>query len=75
MKRRLFVGGALAGLSITGTFAKPQKVKVGDIPKGLSHEKQISTRRSLGANAANICLWAKAQSLCQCISHRDGDSR
>jgi predicted aldo/keto reductase-like oxidoreductase len=32
MKRRLFVGGALAGLSVTGTFAKPQKVKVGDIP-------------------------------------------
>ncbi|HEX5080883.1 MAG TPA: aldo/keto reductase [Blastocatellia bacterium] len=32
MKRRSFVGGALAGLSITGTFAKPQKVKAGDIP-------------------------------------------
>ena len=32
MKRRLFVGGALAGLSTTGTFAKPQKVKAGDIP-------------------------------------------
>jgi predicted aldo/keto reductase-like oxidoreductase len=32
MKRRLFVGGALAGLSITGAFAKPQKIKAGDIP-------------------------------------------
>lgn len=32
MKRRLFVGGAFAGLSITGTFAAPQKVKPGDIP-------------------------------------------
>ncbi|QQS48015.1 MAG: aldo/keto reductase [Acidobacteriota bacterium] len=32
MKRRSFVGGALAGLSVTGTFAKPQKVKTGDIP-------------------------------------------
>jgi uncharacterized protein len=32
MKRRLFVGGALAGLSVTGTYAKPQKVKAGDIP-------------------------------------------
>src|SRR5262245_46788877 len=32
MKRRLFVGGALAGLSITGTFAKPLKAKAGDIP-------------------------------------------
>lgn len=32
MRRRLFVGGALAGLSITGTFAKPQKLKAGDIP-------------------------------------------
>jgi uncharacterized protein len=32
MKRRLFVGGALAGLSITGAFPKPQKVIAGDIP-------------------------------------------
>ena len=32
MKRRLFVGGALAGLSITGAKAQPQKVKAGDIP-------------------------------------------
>lgn len=32
MKRRLLVGGALAGLPITGAFAKPQKVKAGDIP-------------------------------------------
>lgn len=32
MKRRLFVGGAFAGTSITGAFAMPQKVKEGDIP-------------------------------------------
>jgi aryl-alcohol dehydrogenase-like predicted oxidoreductase len=32
MKRRLFVGGAFAGLSATRTFAAPQKVKAGDIP-------------------------------------------
>ena len=32
MKRRSFVGGALAGVSITSAFAKPQKVKAGDIP-------------------------------------------
>lgn len=32
MKRRLFIGGALAGLSIAGANAKPQKVKAGDIP-------------------------------------------
>jgi uncharacterized protein len=32
MKRRSFVGGALAGLSIAGANAKPQKVKAGDIP-------------------------------------------
>ena len=32
MKRRLFVGGAFAGLSINQTFAAPQKVKAGDIP-------------------------------------------
>lgn len=32
MKRRLFVGGAFAGLSISRTFAAPQKVKAGDIP-------------------------------------------
>jgi predicted aldo/keto reductase-like oxidoreductase len=32
MKRRSFVGGALAGVSITGAFAAPQKVKAGDIP-------------------------------------------
>jgi aryl-alcohol dehydrogenase-like predicted oxidoreductase len=32
MKRRSFVGGALAGLSIAGANAKPQKVKTGDIP-------------------------------------------
>ncbi len=32
MKRRLFIGGALAGLPITGTSASPQKVKAGDIP-------------------------------------------
>jgi predicted aldo/keto reductase-like oxidoreductase len=32
MKRRSFVGGVLAGASITGAFATPQKVKAGDIP-------------------------------------------
>jgi aryl-alcohol dehydrogenase-like predicted oxidoreductase len=32
MKRRSFVGGALAGVSITGAFAAPQKVKTGAIP-------------------------------------------
>ena len=32
MKRRSFVGGALAGVSITGAYAAPPKVKAGDIP-------------------------------------------
>jgi aryl-alcohol dehydrogenase-like predicted oxidoreductase len=32
MKRRSFVGSALAGVSITGAFAAPQKVKASDIP-------------------------------------------
>jgi len=32
MKRRAFVGGALAGVSITGAYAAPPKVKAGDIP-------------------------------------------
>ncbi len=32
MKRRLFVGGAFAGVSTTGAFAAPQKVRAGDIP-------------------------------------------
>ena len=32
MKRRAFVGGAFAGLSITGASAAPQKMKAGDIP-------------------------------------------
>jgi uncharacterized protein len=32
MKRRLFVGGAFAGLSIGRASAAPQKLKVGDIP-------------------------------------------
>lgn len=32
MKRRSFVGGALAGVSITGITATPQTVKAGDIP-------------------------------------------
>jgi uncharacterized protein len=32
MKRRTFIGGALAGLSITGGFAAPPKAKAGDIP-------------------------------------------
>ncbi len=32
MKRRSFVGGALAGVPITGAFAAPQKPHAGDIP-------------------------------------------
>lgn len=32
MRRRLFVGGAFAGLPIRGAFAAPQTVKAGDIP-------------------------------------------
>jgi predicted aldo/keto reductase-like oxidoreductase len=32
MKRRAFVGGTLAGVSITGAYAAPPKVKAGDIP-------------------------------------------
>lgn len=32
MKRRLFVGGAFAGLSTKRTLAAPRKVKAGDIP-------------------------------------------
>ncbi len=32
MKRRSFVGGAFAGVSITGASAAPQKIKAGDIP-------------------------------------------
>lgn len=32
MKRRSFVGGSLAGVSITGASAAPQKLKAGDIP-------------------------------------------
>ena len=32
MRRRTFVGGAFASLPITGAFAKPPRVKSGDIP-------------------------------------------
>ena len=32
MRRRTFVGGAVAGTGITGAYAKPAKVKAGDIP-------------------------------------------
>jgi predicted aldo/keto reductase-like oxidoreductase len=32
MKRRAFFGGALAGMSVTGAYAAPPKVKAGDIP-------------------------------------------
>jgi len=32
MKRRIFVGGAVAGLGITGAYAKPAKPKSGGIP-------------------------------------------
>src|SRR5690242_5166230 len=32
MRRRLFVGGLFAGVTMSRTFAAPQKVKAGDIP-------------------------------------------
>lgn len=32
MKRRAFFGGALAGMSLTGAYAAPPKVKEGDVP-------------------------------------------
>src|SRR5258708_36916090 len=32
MQRRVFVGGAVAGVGLTGAYAKPAKVKAGDIP-------------------------------------------
>ena len=32
MRRRVFVGGALAGTSLTGAYARPPKPKSGDIP-------------------------------------------
>src|SRR5229473_1320570 len=32
MRRRVFVGGAVAGVGLTGAYAKPAKVKAGDIP-------------------------------------------
>ena len=32
MKRRVFFGGALAGMSLTGAYAAPPKLKEGDIP-------------------------------------------
>ncbi len=32
MRRRLFVGGAFGGMSITGASAAPRKVRAGDIP-------------------------------------------
>ena len=32
MKRRVFVGGAFAGLGLTGAYARPQRPKAGDIP-------------------------------------------
>ena len=32
MKRRIFVGGALGGTALTGAYAKPAKVKAGEIP-------------------------------------------
>ncbi len=35
MKRRVFVGGAVAGLGITGAYARPAKAKPGDIPTRL----------------------------------------
>src|SRR5438105_2767287 len=35
MKRRVFVGGALAGVSLTGAYARPQKPKASVIPTKL----------------------------------------
>ena len=32
MKRRVFVGGAVSGAVVTGAYARPPKLKVGDIP-------------------------------------------
>jgi uncharacterized protein len=32
MKRRAFFGGALAGMSLTGAYAAPPKVRAGDVP-------------------------------------------
>src|ERR1035441_6609813 len=32
MRRRVFVGGALAGTSLTGAYARPPQPKSGDIP-------------------------------------------
>ena len=32
MRRRSFVGGAFAGLSVTGGFAAPRQVKAGEVP-------------------------------------------
>ena len=32
MKRRIFVGGAFAGIGLTGAYAKPPKMKAGGIP-------------------------------------------
>lgn len=32
MRRRVFFGGALTGMSVTGAFAAPPKVKEGDVP-------------------------------------------
>ena len=32
MKRRTLVGGAIAGVGLTGAYAKPAKPKAGDIP-------------------------------------------
>ena len=32
MKRRAFVGGAFAGVGLTGAYAAPPKAKAGDIP-------------------------------------------
>ena len=32
MKRRVFVGGAFAGVGLTGAYAKPAKMKSGGIP-------------------------------------------
>ena len=32
MKRRVFVGGAFAGMALTGADARPPKPKSGDIP-------------------------------------------
>jgi hypothetical protein len=46
MKRRTFVGGALAGTGVTGASAKPAKAKAGDIPPTL-YGKSVSSESDI----------------------------